>query len=79
MTETPMITINCVMKVSGTPVRPDRPRVKVEAVSAIDTVSAPNIVSRKIRSTARPTGPPALKPVTASTIDARFRPLFLRT
>ncbi|MCY1374505.1 hypothetical protein D9M69_618530 [compost metagenome] len=61
------------------PVRLDRPRVRVEAVSASETVSAPIMVSRKIRSTARPTGPVALKPVTASTIEARFRPLFLRT
>ncbi|MNE28199.1 hypothetical protein D3C80_1216340 [compost metagenome] len=48
-------------------------------MSARDTVSAPIMVSRKIRSTMRPTGPVALKPVTASTIEARFRPLFLRT
>ena len=73
------MTISCTMKVSGVPTRPERPRVSVEAVSARDTVSAPIMVSRKIRSTARPTGPVALKPVTASTMEARFRPLFLRT
>ncbi|MNE76778.1 hypothetical protein D3C76_926060 [compost metagenome] len=61
------------------PARSCRPRVRVEAVRASDTVSAPIMVSRKIRSTLRPTGPVALKPVTASTIEARFRPLFLRT
>ena len=73
------ITSSCTVKVLGVPARSDRPRVSVEAVSASDTVSAPIMVSRKIRSTARPTGPVALKPVTASMIEARLRPLFLRT
>ncbi|MNE54119.1 hypothetical protein D3C80_1488820 [compost metagenome] len=76
---TPPITASCTVKVSGVPSRPFRPRVRVDAVSARETVSAPIMVSRKIRSTVRPNGPVALKPVTASMIEARFRPLFLRT
>ena len=73
------MTDNCVTKVSGMPVSADRPRVKVDAVSTSDTVKAPNMVSRNTKSTSRPTGPCALKPVTASTIEDRLRPLFLRT
>ncbi|MNK99296.1 hypothetical protein D3C87_1196840 [compost metagenome] len=67
------------VKVSGVPSRLDRPRVKVDAVRAMDTVRAPNIVSRKIRSAARPTGPVARNPVMAWMMDARFKPVFLRT
>ena len=73
------ITNACTVKLSGSPVSADRPRVKVAAVTTSEMVNAPTVAIRNIRSTRRPQKPCGLTPVIAETIPERLRPLFFRT
>lgn len=45
------ITNACTVKLSGNPVRADKPRVKVAAVTTREMVNAPTVAIRNIRST----------------------------
>ncbi|MCY1184991.1 hypothetical protein D3C81_2078460 [compost metagenome] len=69
----------CMAKLFSRPVRLDKPLEKVSVVTTMVTVRPPKVPIKNRISTSRPTGPSALKPVTASMMPARLSLSCLRT